>query len=46
MSVGGPGRVYIWLYPGGLFPREGAGIAAEGGAGGASCATPASEVVV
>jgi hypothetical protein len=46
MSVGGPGRVYIWLYPGGIFPREGVGIATEGGAGGASCATPVSEVVV
>jgi hypothetical protein len=46
MSVGGPGRVCIWLYLGGLFPREGADIAAEGGAGGASCATPTSEAVV
>jgi hypothetical protein len=46
MSVGGPGRVCIWLYPGGLFPREGADVAAEGGAGGTSCATSASEAVV
>jgi hypothetical protein len=46
MSVGGQGRVCIWLHPGGLFLREGAGVAAEGGAGGTSCTTPASEAVV
>jgi hypothetical protein len=38
--------VCFWLHPGGLFLREGAGVAAEGGAGGTSCTTPASEAVV
>jgi hypothetical protein len=46
MSVVGQGRLCIRLHSGGLFLREGVDVAVEGGAGGASYTTPASEVVV
>jgi hypothetical protein len=46
MSVNMQGGVFFCLHPGGLFPGESASIAAEGGAGGTSCTTPAVEAVV